>query len=113
MQNTLLMKIIPHNVEAWNPNASQWQVWERYPGRNAARKKEAGIQKTLRRELQIIPALTQVVPSHRSRSSQYDQQGLPRAEDGQPQPQNPFAYFFHDQEGVLDEIKRIRVANPV
>lgn len=37
------MKIIPHNVEAWNPNASQWQAWERYPGRNAARKREAGI----------------------------------------------------------------------
>jgi len=103
------MKTIPHNVEAWNPNASQWQVWERFPGQNAARKGEAGIQEVLRQELQIIPALTRVVPSHRSQSSPFDKQGFPRTEERRPQRQNPFAYFFHDNQGVLDELKRLGI----
>jgi len=103
------MKTIPHNVEVWNPNASQWQVWERFPGRNAARNSETGIQEALRREMQISPALTQVVPSHRSQSPPFDKRRFPRTNEGRPQPQNPFAYFFHDQEVVLDEIKQLGI----
>ena len=103
------MKSIPHYVEAWNPSAAQWQVWERFPSRNVARENGAGIRETLRPELQIVPALTQVVSSHRSQSLPFNKRGFPRTKESRPQPQNPLAYFFHDQEGVLNEIKHLGI----
>lgn len=102
------MKTVAHNVEAWNPASAQWQVWENFPSRKAARENEEQIKETLLRDLKITP-LTIVVPAHKSQSPPFARSGAQPVEKHDARSRNPFSYFFEGHDSELEELRRLGI----